>query len=133
MFCLEREGVDYGRELQVPRESEAGGRYGRHVALGGANTGGQKRNRGLDVGWKGAGCEASGSRVAVAGGDDRRSMHHVLEARGGVCDSVRRVRFGGCLGTGGREVVRHIKHISSIDDSFHCSNIQQVQRQRKSE
>ncbi len=133
MFRLEREGVDYGGELQVPRESEARGRYGRHVALGGANTGRQKGNGGLDVEGKGAGGSGSGSRVEVTGGGDSGCIRHVLEACGGVCDSVRKVQFGGCLSAGGRKVVRHIKHVSGVHDRFHCSNVQQVQRQRQSD
>jgi peptidoglycan hydrolase-like protein with peptidoglycan-binding domain len=57
-------------------------------------------------------------------------MRGIIVARGDAWD-----RDGGLLRHGGgfikrrREVMRHIKYDSSIDNGFHGSNVQQVQRQ----
>jgi hypothetical protein len=121
VLCLQSEGVDNRRELEVPRETETGSGNGGYVAFRCANTGRQEWSGRSDVERKGHG---------GAKGDNTHSLCGVVGVRSGVCNSrSEKLLLDGSLSMRGSEVVCNVKHVGAIDNHFHRSNIQQVQWQ----
>jgi hypothetical protein len=111
------------RKLQVPRESEAGRRYGRHVAFQRSNAGRKKGCGGLDIGRKGrGGVRCSG--IAIAGDNDSSIMGEILRAYISCCQThSRKLRIDSCLVLSRHTVVCDIENVGSIHDCFHGSNV----------
>lgn len=113
--------MDNRRELEVPRETEAGRGNGGCVAFRCANTGRQE--------WSGR-PDVEGKRPGGAKGNNTHSLCGVVGIRSGVCSSgSENLSLIGSLSTRGSEVVRNVKHVGAIDNHLHRSNIQQVQWQ----